>query len=107
MKRRIGSRLYDTDSSELIAETDFGTIYRKRTRGREWFIRYHDPDMIEPLEDAEARAMLGESSYRDPEPESKRTWISIDRETHDRIARYAKARGLSIGEAVRTLTETI
>ena len=106
MKKRIGSKLYDTDTSELIAETVMGDVYRKRTRDREWFL-VNVADYIEPLDDAEARAMIGESSYRERPPESKRIMIGIDRETHDKIASAAKRQGVSIADVIRQLAKTL
>lgn len=37
MKKRIGTRIYDTETAELIHEGSGFQIYRKRTRGRECF----------------------------------------------------------------------
>lgn len=102
MKKRIGSKLYDTETSELIAQTVMGDVYRKRTREREWFL-VTLCDYIEPLDEAEARALIGESSYRERPPESKRIMIGVDRETHEKIASAAKRQGVSIADVVRQL----
>lgn len=108
MKKRIGSKLYDTETSELITDTIWGTIYRKKTREREWFIVYHSPaGKIETLEDSEARAMLGEVSYIEKLPESKRIMIGVDRKTHAKIARAAKKEGLPISEFMKKIAEQI
>ena len=100
MRKRIGTKVYDTATSEEICSVEGGQLYRKRTRDREWFLV--SGDNIEPLEDEDARAMSG--NYADPEPESKDIMIRVDRETHARIAEIAKERGVTIGEVVKQLT---
>ena len=105
MKKRIGSREYDTDSAELISETGVGTVYRKRTRGREWFLLIGDK--IEPLTDDEARAIIGETVYRERQPDPDAWMIRVDRETHERIADEASKTGRSMTEIVRRLSETL
>ena len=101
MKKRIGSKLYDTETSELIADVGVGILYRKKTREREWFLLIDKH--IEPLEDAQARALLGESSYHEKPPESKRIMIGVDRETHAKISRAAKKEGLPLSEFMRKI----
>lgn len=105
MKKRIGSRYYDTETAELIAENAFGKIYRKRSRGREWFVVWSDPELIDPLDDAQARAMLGESYVEDPEPRFTTIWV--DRETHAKIAEMARRDSVTITEEVRRIVETV
>lgn len=102
MKKRIGSKLYDTESSELVGDVGSGVLYRKRTREREWFMVRED--RIIPLEDHEAAALIGD---RDPEPENKRIMIGIDRETHAVIAAAAKKKGITIAEEIRQLVRNM
>ena len=99
MKKRIGSKLYDTETSELIADVGVGILYRKKTREREWFLQIGQ--YIEPLEDAQARALLGENVYHEKPPESNRIMIGVDRETHAKISRAAKKKGVPISEFMR------
>ena len=99
MKKRIGSKLYDTETSEKIADVGIGILYRKKTRERSWFLLIGDS--IEPMTDAEARAALGENTYYEKPPESKRIMIGVDRQTHAKIARAAKKEGLPISEFMR------
>lgn len=99
MKKRIGSKLYDTDSSELVADVGVGILYRKKTREREWFLQIGK--YIEPVEDEQARGLLGENVYHEKLPESKRIMIGVDRQTHAKIARAAKKEGLPISEFVK------
>ena len=105
MKKRIGSKLYDTDTAELINESIFGKIYRKRTRGREWFMVYNDPEKIEPLKDAEAHAMLGENTYHEKTPDYNYTYIRVDRDSHAIISKLASRENVSITEEVRRIVE--
>ena len=105
MKKRIGSKIYDTSTSELITETVFGMLYRKRTREREWFL-VSDAHIL-PMEDAEARAMLGETAYREREPDTSSIMIRVDRETHAIIAEKAKKDGVSITEEMRRIMKNM
>jgi len=99
MKKRIGSKFYDTDSSELVADVGVGILYRKKTREREWFLQIGQH--IEPVEDEQARALLGENVYHEKPPESKRIMIGVDRATHEKIARAAKKKDMAISEFMR------
>ena len=105
MKKRIGTKLYDTATAEFISETVFGNLYRKRTRDREWFLL--NGDIIMPMSDAEIKAMLGEVSYREKEPDTGSIMIRVDRETHAVIARKAKEDGVSITEEMRRITKNM
>ena len=105
MKKRIGTKIYDTDSSELIADVGVGILYRKRTRFREWFLVVGK--FIEPIEDAQARALLGKSAYHEKPPESKRIMIGVDRQTHAKIAQAAKKEGLPISEFMKKWAEML
>lgn len=105
MKKRIGSRLYDTDKSELVADVGVGILYRKRTREREWFMLIGD--IIEPLEGAEAFALLGKTAYREKPVDEKRIMIGVDRQTHAKISQLAKKDNLSIAEEVRRIVSMV
>lgn len=106
MKKRIGSKLYNTETSEYIADVGGGDLYRKRTREREWFL-VMGGDHIEPVDDAQARALLGESSYREKPRESKRINISVDLQTHAKIARMAKRDKMGIAEEIKWMVERL
>ena len=105
MKKRIGSKLYDTETSELIADVGVGILYRKKTREREWFLQIGQ--CIEPVEEEQARALLGENAYHEKPPESKRIMIGVDRQTHAKIARAAKKEGLPISEFMKKISEKL
>lgn len=105
MKKRIGTKLYDTDSSELVADVGVGILYRKKTREREWFLQIGQ--YIEPVEDERARALFGENVYHEKPPESKRIMIGVDRQTHAKIARAAKKEDLPISEFVKKMAENL
>ena len=105
MKKRIGSRNYNTETSELVSDVGIGILYRKRTRDREWFLVIGED--ILPMTDPEARAVLGESSYHEKPPESKRIMIGVDRETHAKIATAAHKQGLPISEFMKKMAEEL
>lgn len=102
MRKRIGSRDYNTESSELIQDVGIGLLYRKRTRGREWFLLIGDD--LEPVSDDQARALLGDSVYVEHQPEPQSWMIRVDKETHDRITTAAYIAGISASELVRQLS---
>lgn len=99
MKKRIGSKLYDTETSEHISWTEIGDLFRKKTREREWFLVCGED--ILPLKDKEARALLGENVYHEKPPKSVRIMIGVDRVTHEKIARAAKKKDMAISEFMR------
>ena len=105
MKKRIGPRLYDTDTSEMVADVGVGIMYRKKTRDREWFLLAGEH--ILPMTESEARAALGESSYIEKSPEPTMYHIRVDRETHERITSAARKEGISMAEVVRKMAENM
>ena len=99
MKKRIGTKLYDTDTSEMVADVGVGILYRKRTRKREWFLLIGD--FIEPVDDRQARALLGEDVRIPKDEEPVTTTIRVDSETHRKIEARADAEGLPISKFVK------
>lgn len=111
MKKRIGSRIYDTETSELICRIDGGQLYRKKTRDREWFAAF-DSGQIRPLDPYDPSDMLlMETGHlpadllENPEPQEYR--IRIDQDTYNRIAAASKSRSCSMAEVVRQLSQTL
>jgi hypothetical protein len=94
MKKRIGSKLYDTETSELIRSIEGGQLYQKRTRDREWFA-VMDDWTIRPMPEMTDK----------PEPTEYR--VRIDRETYYRIAGKAKAENCSMSEVIRELVSEL
>ena len=105
MKKRIGSKIYDTDSSELIADVGVGILYRKRTRKREWFLLIGDH--IEPVDDKQARALLGEDARFERKLDTDSIMIRVDRTTHNKIAERAEQENLSITKFMKKWAETL
>ena len=100
MKKRIGSKLYDTEKSEAVFVSPLGTLYRKRTRAREWFL-CDEKYIFTPLTNEDAERLIGE--LPDNVPESATIMVRVDRETHNIIAEEAKRRGVSMTEALRSI----
>ena len=103
MKKRIGTKLYDTETSEYIANVGIGDIYRKRTRGREWF--FATSDIIEPVSEKQARALLGENVYIEKPVDLSRIMIAIHRDTHDKITKLAEKDGVKLADEVDKIVE--
>ena len=105
MKKRIGSRIYDTETAEVVSDVGVGILYRKRTREREWFLLIGDH--IEPLDEDHARALLGDDVRYIEEPDGDSVMVRVDREAHRKIAAEAKARGISITKMVAVLADQL
>ena len=105
MKKRIGTKLYDTETSEFVADVGIGDLYRKQTRERGWFLRIGDD--IEPVDEKQARALLGEHVYIEKPVDEKRIMVAVDRETHAKIQSLAKKDGVSIPEEVRKIVSEL
>lgn len=105
MKKRIGTKLYDTATSEMIAYVGVGILYRKRTRKREWFLLIGDN--IEPLDDKQAMLLLGEDVRAERKLDTDSVMIRVDRVTHNIIAKRAEKEGLSINKYLRKIVDTI
>lgn len=105
MKKRIGTKLYDTETSEKVADVGVGILYRKRTRKREWFLLIGDH--IEPVDDKQARALLGEDVKVEKKPDTDSIMIRVDLETHNRIASRAEKEKLSITKFMKKWAETL
>lgn len=105
MKKRIGTKLYDTDTSEKVADVGVGILYRKRTRKREWFLLIGDN--IKPLDDKQARAILGDDVRIERKPDTDSTWIRVDRATHEIISTHADQEGLPITTFMKKWAQTL
>lgn len=107
MKKRIGSKLYDTDTAEQICPIDGGHLYRKRTRDREWFAVMNDGtfrplDVYNPLDMLLMETgRLPDAALEDPDPQEYR--VRLDRDTYTAISKAAKDRSTSMTAIVRSL----
>ena len=105
IKKRIGTKIYDTNTSECLCTIDGGILFQKRTRDREYFAVMDDGtvrplDVYNPFD-----VLLMETGHvpAEPEPESTTIMVRVDRETHAKIAEMAKADGLSITAEIRKI----
>ena len=112
MKKRIGSKLYDTDTAEPICSIDGGRLYRKRTRDREWFAAFDDGSIrpLDPYDPIDMLLMetghLPAGALEDPEPVYADR-IRVDPDTHARISAASKRLGCSMAEVVRRLAKDL
>ena len=104
MKKRIGTRDYDTDKSELVCDIEGGKLYRKCSRGRQWFAVF-DNYAIRPLDEDNSRDKklidIGMQYVEESVPEKTTIWV--DRETHSKLAYAAKQQRISISELVKNI----
>ena len=105
MKKRIGTKLYDTDTSEMVSDVGVGILYRKRTRKREWFLLIGD--FIEPVDDRQAKALLGDDVRIEKKPDTDSIMIRVDRATHEKITNKAERAGLPISKFMRKIADEL
>lgn len=104
MKKRIGSRIYDTDTSELVCSIEGGQLYQKRSRGREWFAVMDDGtirplDVYDPIDRLLMETGHGLPDLDKPEPQEYR--VRVDSDTYHQIADRAKSDGCSMSQVVK------
>jgi hypothetical protein len=103
LRKRIGTKLYDTDTAELLKEIEGGQLYQKRTRDREYFV-VMDDGTIRPLDINDPfDVVLVNVELKQQVPQSDHVMIRVDRDTHTRITALAKRDGVSITEEVRRI----
>ena len=104
MKKRIGSKLYDTETSELICRIDGGQLYRKRSREREWFAVYDD-GRIRPLDVSRPQDVLLMKTGNLPDDAfdyvPQGVMVRVDPETLAILKQKAAERGISVSALVR------
>ncbi len=99
MKKRIGTKLYDTELSEMVADVGVGILYRKKTWKRDWFLVIGDH--IEPVDEPQAKALLGDDVRFEKKPNTDKTTLWVDRETYKKIADKAETEGLPISQFLK------
>lgn len=115
MKKRIGTKLYDTDKSEFICESSLGKILKKRT-GLGEFFAYNEADgVIIPLEYDAARDIIKNNASDDiynahfsirGKDDTKKMWaFSITDTDKARIRRQSAKRKMSMSEYIVWLVE--
>lgn len=102
MKKRIGSRIYDTNTAERICSIEGGSLYQKRTRNREWFAVYDDGTIrpLDPYDPSDQYLMeTGKPAALQPEPAEYR--IKLDADTWHTIKDTALRTNTTMAEVVR------
>lgn len=103
VKKRIGSKLYDTNTSECLCTIDGGILFQKRSRDREFFAVMDDGtvrplDVYDPID-----RLLMETGHLPTEvwEEPRSVMIRVDPGTHAILKAKAKEEGISITELMR------
>lgn len=65
MKKRIGTKLYDTNKSELVCEYDMGKVYRKKNGDGEYFVHNEQTGIIIALEYDTAKEIIKANAPQD------------------------------------------
>ena len=109
VKKRIGSKLYDTNTSECLCTIDGGILFQKRTRDREYFAVMDDGtvrplDVYDPID-----RLLMETGHLPNEvwEEPRSVMVRVDPDTHAILKAKAKAEGRTITQLMRQIAETL
>lgn len=110
MKKRIGTKIYDTETSECCKVTENGRLFRKRTRDKEYFFAYSNGDIVpltdEDIRDLEANlvtAQLGDLFASQKATGSSGYQVRVDKQTHDKLRKASKEQGVTISTVVKEL----
>lgn len=110
MKKRIGTKLFDTETSECCKVTESGRLYRKKTRDRGFFFVYNNGDVV-PLTDEDISALesnfntaqLGNLFASQKATGSSGYQVRVDKQTHDKLRKASKEQGVTISTVVKEL----
>lgn len=109
MKKRIGTKIYDTDTAVLVETREDGTqVYRKSGRSREVFL--YDPNgqnkrqMFTDLPEDEAEKYLPEVKTGSQVYQSTAT-IRFSPDARNKIKRYADENNMSMAQFLLMLVD--
>lgn len=115
MKKRIGTKFYDTEKSDFICGSGLGKIYRKKTGLGEYFAHNEQKQIIIPLEYTTAKDIVKENakdqyeklfSVRDKDDSVKKIiTISLTDSEKMKLRRQSAQRKMSMSEYVVWLIE--
>lgn len=115
MRKRIGTKLFDTETSDFICESDLGKIFRKKAGLGEYFAYNEQKQSIIPLEYATAKDLVKENdkeqydklfSLRDKDDSIKKIiTICITEAEKMKLRRQSAQRKMSMSEYIVWLIE--
>ena len=114
MKKRIGSKLYDTDRGELILQNPItGQDLYKQPKKRSFYL--FDGGTIEPLTFDQAAEIIHSKGdpelYRylevKPSPRGCVSVASVSLDHFRKLERYAKSNGVSMKSVIESLIDTL
>lgn len=115
MRKRIGTKLFDTETSDFICKSDLGKIYRKKAGLGEYFAHNEQKNAIIPLEYSVAKDIVKENdrdqyeklfSLRDKDNSVKKIiTISVTDAEKMKMRRQSAQRKMSMSEYVVWLIE--
>ena len=113
MKKRIGTKLYDTDKSEFICESPLGQIFRKKTGLGEYFACNGDTiialeyDTAKEIAKSNASADVHDKLFSLKGKDTAKKIISITLSDYDklRMRRQSARRKMSMSEYISWLID--
>lgn len=103
MKKRIATKIYNTDTADYICEKNGTILYQKRTRERGLFIV--DGDEIKPVTKEQALEIFPDAEIFPRAAENLTYTIRVDKQTYKTILEEAEKRGSSMARLVAMFAE--
>lgn len=102
MKKRIGTKIYDTEKSTAVMEIGQETLYKKRTS--EEFFLYGEERGFTPLEESAVIGLIGNERYKELTRKKGDEWgaatIAVNVSDVERLKEYARNEGRSVKSLV-------
>lgn len=102
MKKRIGTKIYDTEKSTAVMKIGKETLYKKRTS--EEFFLYGEERGFTPLEESSVIGLIGNERYKELTRKKGDEWgaatIAVNVSDVERLKEYARNEGRSVKSLV-------
>lgn len=103
MRKRISTKVYDTDTADIISKKEGLYLYQKRSRERGLFIV--NGDKIIPVSRDLAMAMFPDAEISPRSVGSSGYRICVDQKTYDKLLNTAQRRNTTMSNIVAMLVE--
>lgn len=102
MKKRIGTKIYDTEKSTVVMSVGRETLYKK-AKSKDFFL-YGEERGFTPLEESAVIGLIGNERYKELTRKKGDEWgivmLSVLLEDVERLNSYAKNEGRSVKSLV-------
>ena len=108
MKKRISTKLYNTDTADLVCEKDGVILYQKKAKGRELFIV--DEHGIKPVSTEQALAVFPDAKISQRVNGAVGTFgyhVRVSKDTYEKLLKVANDKNISIANVIAMLSEKL